>query len=123
MTKVSDVKRAQKATLLYRTICNLFLEATLDNKELSRLVITQVKLSPNKSQCNVFFYAPEGKEVFDELFPTLKMYKPSLRAAISKSISSRYTPEIMFKFDASKEKSNRIETLLCQLQGEGEGDL
>ncbi|MFT6765305.1 MAG: ribosome-binding factor A [Alteromonas naphthalenivorans] len=120
MTKLSDVKRAQKASLLFRTICNLFLEATLDNKELARLVITQVKLSPDKSKVYAYFYAPEGKEVFDELFPLLKMYKPSLRAAIAKSIAGRYTPDIMFKFDGSKEKSNRLEALLCNLKDEGE---
>ncbi len=120
MSKISDVKRAQKAQLLFRTICSLFLEATLDNKELSRLVITQVRLSPDKSKCNVYFYAPEGKEVFDELFPTLKLYKPSLRAAISKSIASRYTPDIVFKFDGTKDKSNRVEQLLCNLKDKGE---
>ena len=120
MSKISDVKRAQKAQLLFRTICSLFLEATLDNKELSRLVITSVKLSPDKSKCNVFFYAPEGKEVFDELFPTLKMYKPSLRAAISKSIAGRYTPDIVFKFDSSKDKSNRVEQLLFNLKDQGD---
>ena len=120
MTKVSDVKRAQKTVLLFRTICSLFLELTLDNKELARLVITQVQLSPDKSQCYVYFYAPEGKEVFDELFSTLKLYKPSLRAALSRSISGRYTPQIVFKFDKTKEKANRIEGLLCELKDKGE---
>lgn len=120
MSKVSDVKRAQKAQLLFRTICNLFLEATLDNKELSRLVITQVRLSPDKSKCNVYFYAPEGKEVFEEVFPLLKLYKPSLRAALAKSIPSRYTPDIVFKFDDTKDKSNRVEQLLCKLKDQGE---
>ena len=120
MTKVSDIKRAQKTALLFRTICNLFMEAALDHKELARLVITQVQLSPDKSQCYVYFYAPEGKEVFDELFSTLKLYKPSLRAALSKSINSRYTPEIVFKFDGAKEKANRVEGLLCELKEKGE---
>lgn len=120
MTKISDVKRAQKAALLFRTICNLYLEASLDNRELSRLVITQVQLSPDKSQCYVYFYAPEGKDVYDELFPVLKLYKPSLRAALSKSIAGRYTPEIVFKFDGAKSKANRVEQLLCDLKDKGE---
>ena len=120
MTKISEVKRAQKKALLFRSICNLFLEATMDNRELARLVITRVELSPDKSRCYAYFYAPEGKDVFDELFPTLKMYKPSLRAALSKTIAGRYTPEIIFKFDGTKSKSNRIDTLLCELKDKGE---
>ena len=83
-------------------------------------MITQVKLSPDKSNCNVFFYAPEGKEVFDQLFPILKLYKPSMRAAIAKSIASRYTPDLVFKFDNTKDKSNRVEQLLCELKDQGE---
>lgn len=120
MTKVSDVKRAQKTALMFRTICNLFLETTLDNKELARLVITQVKLSPDKSKCFIYFYAPEGRNVFEKLFSLLLLYRPSLRSALAKAIASRYTPEIVFKYDASKEKANRIETLLCQLKDKGE---
>lgn len=120
MTKISNVKRAQKTALLFRSICSLFIEATRDNKDLARLVITQVQLSPDKSHCYVYFYAPEGKDVFDTLFDTLKMYKPSLRAALSKAIASRYTPEITFKYDAVKEKANRVEQLLCQLKEKGE---
>jgi ribosome-binding factor A len=120
MTKASDVKRAQKSALLFRTICNLFLEATLDNKELARLVITHIELSPDKSVCYVYFFCAEGEEGYNELFPTLKLYKPSLRAALSKSIASRYTPEIRFKYDKAKSKANRVETLLCELKEKGE---
>lgn len=120
MSKISEVKRAQKTALLFRAICNLYLEAARDNKDLARLVITQVQLSPDKSHCYVYFYAPEGKEVYESLFHTLTLYKPSLRAALSKAIASRYTPEITFKYDGVKEKANRVEHLLCQLKEKGE---
>lgn len=121
MTKsVSDIKRAQKASLLFRLISNLFLEASIDDDRVKGLCISQIKLSPDKSYCYVFFYAIGGKKEFDEKFPFLKLYKPSLRAAIAKEINSRYTPEIVFKFDEVEEKSRKINDLIDRLKEKGE---
>jgi ribosome-binding factor A len=112
MPKLSDIKRAQKASLLLKSISQLYYEASRDNKELLGLSITRVELSPNKSMCYVYFYIPEGKEIFNQKLPTLKLYKPSLRHALSKSISNRYTPEIIFKFDNQQAHIDRIDILL-----------
>ena len=45
MTKVSDIKRAQKASLLLKAISQLYWEATRDDKELLGLFISRVELS------------------------------------------------------------------------------
>ena len=104
MTKVSDIKRAQKASLLLKAISQLYWEATRDDKELLGLFISRVELSQDKGMCYVFFYTPEGQEFFKEKLQTLKLYKPSLRAALAKQIPGRYTPDIIFKFDAQQKK-------------------
>lgn len=112
MTKVSDIKRAQRASLLLRTISQLYLEATRDDKELAGLFINRVELSPDKGICYVLFYTPEGEEYFKKKLSQITLYKPSLRAALSKKISGRYTPEIVFAFDKQQKKINRLEELL-----------
>ena len=118
MTKTSDIKRAQKTSLLYKTISQLYANASYDNKELTGLYITRVDLSANKSTCYIYFYTPEGEAVFKEKLPLLKLYKPSLRNALSKQIPNRYTPEIFFTFDLQQEKVDRLDALLEKVKND-----
>ena len=118
--RVSDIKRSQKEALFLRTISNLFLQATLDDAQLRGFCINRVMLSPDKGHCYVFFATIGGVEEFNEKLNRLKLYKPSLRAALAKEINGRYTPEITFKFDAAQEKTNRVEELLEELKRKGD---
>lgn len=120
MKRVNDIKRAQKASQLMRTICTLFSNTTRDDARLRGAMISRVELSPDKSTCYVFFYSPEGEAVFREILQYLILYKPSLRAAIAKQIPGRYTPELVFKFDQAFAKAERVEELLTQLKDKGE---
>lgn len=116
MTKISSIKRAQKASLLLRTISALFLEAVRDNSSLAGLSITRVELSPDKGSVHVYFYTDKGSAEFKKILQDLKLYKPSLRASLARSIAGRYTPEITFKFDETFEKTQRIEHLLDSIK-------
>jgi ribosome-binding factor A len=120
MKKVYEIKRAQKAAQLLRIICTLFSNASRDDDRLQGAQITRVELSPDKSRCYVFFYHPGGEEAFKETLRYLILYKPSLRAALSKEIAGRYTPELEFAFDHSFEKAERIEALFEKLKDKGE---
>ena len=70
--------------------------------------------------CSIFFYAADGKQQFQELLPFLILYKPSLRKALASAIPARYTPNLLFKFDAQYEKQRRIDDLLIKLKEEGQ---
>jgi len=120
MKRPNDIKRAQKASQLMRIICTLFSDATRDDVSLHGVMISRVDLSPDKSTCYVLFYTPEGEEAFKAVLQRLILYKPSLRAAIAKQIPSRYTPELVFKFDHAFAKAERVENLLTQLKDKGE---
>lgn len=116
--RVSNVKHAQKEKLLLRKISELYHTASLDDPDLQGLSINRISLSPDKSHVIVYFYTPSGKAFFDEKFDRLKLYKPSLRAALSKEIASRYTPEIRFVFDEQFEKQQRVDEILLQISDE-----
>ncbi len=118
--RVADIKRAQKTSLLYRTISKLFLELSLDKSEFRSVFVNRVEISPDKGMCYVYFCALNGLEEFEEKLPLLTLYKPSLRAALAKEIRGRYTPDLLFKFDSSAEKARRIEDLLYGLQEKGD---
>ena len=115
----SDIKRAQKESLLQREISFLFMQAGLDDPKLQKVSLTRVALSPDKGLCTVFFYAPEGEEYFNRaLLPILTQYQPSLRRALAARIRSRYTPELRFTFDTQLEKQLRIENLIEKVKQE-----
>jgi len=112
---VHNVKRKQKESLLLREISKLYLEVSLDHPSLQALFINRVELSSDKGICYVYFYSPKGLEFFKEQLQFLKLFKPSLRRALSKNIHSRRTPEIIFKFDDELEKQEEIDRLIDDL--------
>jgi ribosome-binding factor A len=116
--RVSDIKRAQKESLLLHELSSYFLRITLDDERLKDLVINRVKLSRDKSSCTLLFYCPGGQERFDALLPLLILYKPSMRKALADSIKSRYTPQLIFRYDAPFEKQLSVEALLDRLKEE-----
>lgn len=48
-------------------------------------------------------------------FLVLKLYKPSLRKALSK-LPSRYAPELIFKYDEELEKQMKLEELMDKVK-------
>ena len=115
---IFDIKRAQKSSLLLRSISNLFMKVAMDDIRLQGLYVNRIELSPDKSHCYVYFCALGGEVMFSDKLGILILYKPSLRTALAKTIPSRYTPEIMFRFDKTAEKTERIETLLAKIKEE-----
>lgn len=119
-SKTSAIKRAQKEAALFRIISGLIHQAFLENSVLSGIFITRVELSPGKTMCTVYFYTPQGKKHFDQVLEDLKLFKPSIRKSISDTMQSRYTVDLMFKFDEAFEKSQRIEQLLDKIKAESD---
>ncbi len=112
----SSVKRAQKESLIQHLLASFLLQAMLDDKRLQGLSITRVKLSPDKSVCTVFFHVYDGEPGFKEKLKTLVLYKPSMRKAVADSVQSRYVPELIFKYDTSFDKQQRIDEILLKIK-------
>ena len=119
-TKPSDIKRSKKESLLLREISRLFMQTVLDDPRLAGLFVNRVQLSPDRGMCTVFIYSSAGKEAFDEVFDTLKLYKPSLRKAVAHAMQSRYTPELKFVFDGQQDKQSKLNDLIEKLKDEGQ---
>lgn len=111
-SRTSSIKIAQKESVILRLVSTLFAEAGQDIPKLTEFSITHVKLSTGKSMCRIYLYSPEGKAHFDAALPELKLYKPSLRKALAEAMNARYTPDLVFVFDAQLDKTMRIELLL-----------
>jgi ribosome-binding factor A len=116
--KVKSIKQAQRERLLLRELSDLFLQITRDEPQLGDLVISRVSLSADRSVCSIFFYTSGGQEAFEEKLDILKLYRPSLRTALARRINTRYTPELVFKFDTLFEKKQRIESIIESIAAE-----
>ncbi len=116
--RLRDIKQAQREKLLFREITDLFFKATYDDPSLKGISISRVELSSDKSICCIYFYVDGGERDFQAQLDTLKLYKPSLRAALAKRIDKRYTPDLVFKFDSLFSKRQGVEAALNSLPKE-----
>ena len=116
--RVSEIKRAQRESLLSKKIASLLSTIALDDPRIAGLMLNRVQLSPDKGVATLYFYTPEGQEAFREKLEILILYKPSIRSALAKLIPSRYTPDLVFKYDAQFEKELHINLLLDTLKDE-----
>lgn len=116
--KVNYQKRAQRESLIRKELSKLFLEIKLSDENLKDIFINNVQLSSDKSTANILFFSLSGEEHFEKILPFLILYKPSMRKALSRILDSRYTPQIVFRYDKTCEKQAKIEALLDKLKTE-----
>ncbi|OGB84133.1 hypothetical protein A3F66_03000 [candidate division TM6 bacterium RIFCSPHIGHO2_12_FULL_32_22] len=117
-SRIRGIKRSQKESSIFKIVSKLYLEVSLENNLLAGLIPTRAELSSDKSNCEILFYDPEGIEAFEKKLDTLKLYKPSIRHALAKSMDARYVPNLIFKFDEQFEKAQRINELLDKVKKE-----
>ena len=113
---VSDIKRARKESQFFKILSQLFISILQDDSRLQGMFVSRVALSPSYGSCDIFFSLEGGEEGFKEKLAVLKLYKPSMRKAVSSLIVGRRTPELIFKYDKQFEKQQKIEALLDSLQ-------
>lgn len=114
-----EIKRAQKESYFFREIAKFYLQITIDEPRLQGLYINKISLSADGGICTVLFLASNGRSEFEEKLPTLILYKPSLRSALAKTSQSRYTPNLIFRYDEDQEKVDKINRLIDKLKDEG----
>lgn len=110
--KVNTRKREQKTSLFLHEISSLIQQLSLDEPELSKVFVTRVKLSNDYKICYVYFSTYTDKQVFDNALEILKLYKPSLRKILANRIVSRYSSDLRFLYDETKDKERKINQLL-----------
>jgi ribosome-binding factor A len=122
-TSVRDIKQARKESLFLKEISSAIHEVALDDPILIEALVNKVNLSPDGSICTVFFYTHKGEEYFNNiLLNTLNQYKGPLRKLLANKIYGRRTPNLIFKFDKTFEKQQRIEHILDTIKEELEKD-
>lgn len=117
MSNTKDIKHAQKESLLFRVISEIYLNLTREEPGLTGIYINKIVLSKDKGTCTVLFFCND-QERFQDAFHKLILYKPSIRKSIGQKISSRYVPEIRFAFDKRCERQQSLEAALHEVSKE-----
>ena len=111
-TTASRHKKDRARAQFFREFVILFRELALDQQEFANIYPTRIDTAPDGSVLFIFFAGTGDKEAIEKILGDLILYKPSLRKALGDKVRARYVPQLLFKFDATFEKVQRIEKLL-----------
>ena len=87
----------------------------LNDPSLKFVSVTDVKLTDDLSFAYVYVSFLDEKDK-EKGMEALIRTKGTLRSEIAKRLSTRRSPDLVFKLDESLEHGNRIETILAQIK-------
>ena len=88
-------------------------EAKVPNLETNDITVTEVKMSQDLKIAKAFVL-PLGGENAEEKIKLLKQFSFLIRKVLSKKITTKFLPKILFAKDESFEYAEKIENLIKQ---------
>lgn len=104
------------ADLIHEELSNL-LERKVDDPRLFNITLTAVEVSADLQIATVYYTVLDtGEEASKETQAGLDRAQGYLRRELAGTLSLRYTPQLVFRFDQSLAAGQRIEELLASLR-------
>jgi ribosome-binding factor A len=91
------------------------LERKSKDPRLAMVTITDVEVTPDVMQAKVYFSVLGGKEARDEALEGLRSAAGWLRRELGQQLRLRNIPELVFRYDRSVERGERISAILDEL--------
>ena len=88
-------------------------EAKVPELETNNITVTEVKMSPDLKVAKAYVLPLGGKNA-EETVEKLKKYSFLIRKTLSKKITMKFLPKILFAKDESFEYAEKIENLIKQ---------
>lgn len=109
-------RRATKiASLIRREISDMLLK-DIGDPRLSFLSVTDVQLSDDLQHAKVYVSSIKGEEKKQETLRSLKEAQGFFRYELGKRLQLRLVPEVLFYWDDSLERGDRIFKILSELE-------
>ena len=86
-------------------------EAKLPNLETKEITVTEVRMSPDLKTAKAFVLPLGGKNA-NEVIDVLKDFSFLVRKVLSKKISTKFLPKLLFVKDESFDYAEKIENLI-----------
>ena len=99
--------------MIKQALGNIFMrgEAKLPGIETSIITVTEVRMSPDLKTAKTFIMTLGGKNV-NEVIDVLKDFSFIVRKVLSKKISMKFLPKLLFVKDESFDYAEKIENLI-----------
>ncbi len=94
----------------------------LKDPRIGFVTITAVEVTPDLHLARVFYSVLGDDKAKASTQKGLESSIPYIRRQIGKQLRMKYTPDLLFKFDASLEYGNRIESLLKDIHEKSTDD-
>lgn len=120
--KAYGVRREKKKSFFLRELSSLIHKVSIDEPTVIPLFVTRIELSKDGGMCYVYFSTHTDEEAFKKGLEILKLYKPSIRKALAEAMHARYVPNLLFKYDTTKDTERRVTSLLDQIEREAEAE-
>ncbi len=88
-------------------------EAKLPNLDTNNITVTEVRMSPDLKTAKAFVL-PLGGKNSTEVIDTLKEFSYMVRKVLSKKITIKFLPKLLFVKDESFDYAEKIENLIKQ---------
>ena len=113
--KTVSQRQLRVGEMVKQALCNIFMrgEAKLPNLETSNITVTEVRMSPDLKTAKAFVLPLGGKNA-TEVINILKEFSFVVRKALSKKISIKFLPKLLFVKDESFDYAEKIENLIKQ---------
>ncbi len=93
-----------------------FIQREIKDPALGFVTITDVELTNDNSYAKVYVSFLGNKGSSEKGLDVLNKAKGLIRTHVAKSLSTRKTPELIFKLDQSLDEGDRIESILKDIQ-------
>ena len=113
--KTVSQRQLRVGEMVKQALCNIFMrgEAKLPNLETSNITVTEVRMSPDLKTAKAFVLPLGGKNA-TEVLDILKEFSFVVRKVLSKKISTKFLPKLLFVKDDSFDYAEKIENLIKQ---------
>ena len=113
--KTVSQRQLRVGEMVKQALCNIFMrgEAKLPNLETSNITVTEVRMSPDLKTAKAFVLPLGGKNA-TEAIDILKEFSFVVRKVLSKKISIKFLPKLLFVKDDSFDYAEKIENLIKQ---------
>lgn len=106
--------------LIHQTVSQIALQ--LKDPGIGFITITAAEISPDVSVARIYYSVLGTKEEKEATAQALERAKPHIRHEVGKLENLRRVPQLIFLYDESVEKADRVNRLLHSIQNENKGD-
>jgi ribosome-binding factor A len=115
-------KRSEKvAEAVHELVTGLLIKGIKDPR-IGFVTVTGVKMTDDLRHATVYFSVVGDDTAKKETETGLNSARGFIRREMGKQLRMRYVPEVIFKYDHSLERGNRIDELLREIGEHGQRD-